>query len=230
MSYIQSKYIAAQEYILLEFKLPREIEKTPFAMEQIFSNLYLTAGETSFVDRIWGGKVRAWFSFEIVSIEGAVHFFVWTRKALRNYFEAQIYANYPNVEIHEVEDYSKELYFNPGYNSLWGCDMIFNKPDPYPIKTYVDYGLQNEMTEESMKVDPISPLIEFFSTMKKGEIMAMQIIIRAHRKSRFPEGMFEKEDKWKEDAKKEVEKIRRDAVPKISSSQSRLRMEMPILQ
>lgn len=213
IAYIQSAYIASQEYILLEFKLPREIEKTPLAMEQVFSNLSLTAGETTFWDRIWGGKVRAWFSFEIVSIEGAVHFFVWTREAMRNYFEAQIYANYPTVEIHEVPDYAKDIFYNPEVNFLWGCDMVLKKPDPYPIKTYVDYGLESEQQEEETKVDPLSPLVEFMSTMKKGEMMALQIIARGHKKSYFPDGMFEINDKWQDDAKKEIEKIRQAALP-----------------
>jgi len=218
IAYVQSKYIASQEYILLEFKLPREILKTPFAMEQFFTNLNLGSGESTFIDRVWSGKVRAWFSFEIVSIEGKVHFFVWTRKSLRNYLESQIYANYPNVEVHEVPDYAKELYFDPSEKSLWGCDMVLTKPDPYPIKTYVDYGLDKEQVEDDSKVDPMAPIIEFLGSMKKGEIMAVQFITRAHKKRRFPEGLWEKEDKWKDDAKKEIAMIRKNATPKIEGS------------
>ena len=217
--YVQSAFIAAQEYTLLEFRLPREIEKTPLAMEQVFSNLSLFSGETDFWSRIWAGKVRSWFSFEIVSIEGAVHFFVWTRTTMRNYLEAQIYANYPTVEIHEVPDYAKDIFFNPEQNFIWGCDMILKKPDPYPIKTYVDYGLDSEQQEEETKVDPLSPMVEFMSTMKKGELMAVQIITRGHKKRFFPEGMFEREDKWQDDAKKEIAKIRAEATPKPREGQ-----------
>lgn len=212
IAYVQSKFIAAQEYVLLEFKLPREIEKTPLAMELTLTNMILSAGETDFWSRVWKGKVRAWFSFEIVSMGGAVHFFVWTRKALRSFLEAQVYANYPTVEVHEVPDYARELFYNPEKVSFWGCDMILTKPDPYPIKTYVDYGLDKEQVEEEMKVDPLGPLIEFWGAMKKGEIMALQIIARAHKKRYFPEGLFEREDKWKDDAIKEVEKIRKGSI------------------
>ncbi len=218
IAYVQSKYIASLEYTLLEFKLPREIMKTPLAMELALTNLILGSGETTFWDRAWKGKVRASFSFEIVSIEGKVHFFCWTRKNLRNYLEAHIYANYPSVEVHEVPDYALDLYFNPGENSLWGCDMVLTKPDPYPIKTYIDYGLDREMVEEESKVDPIAPVVEFLGSMKKGEVMAMQIVARAHKKRYFPEGLWEKEDKWKDDAKKEIKKIREDATPKIEGS------------
>jgi hypothetical protein len=218
VAYVQSAYIASQEYVLLEFKLPREILKTPLAMEQFFTNLNLGSGESTFVDRVWSGKVRAWFSFEIVSIEGKVHFFVWTRKALRGYLESQIYANYPNVEVHEVPDYARELYFDPNENSLWGCDMVLTKPDPYPIKTYVDYGLDKEQVEDESKVDPMAPIIEFLGTMKKGEVMAVQIVARAHKKERFPEGLWESEDKWKDQAKKEIATIRKEATPKVEGS------------
>jgi hypothetical protein len=55
--------------------------------------------------------------------------------------------------------------------------------------------------------------------MKKGEIMAVQIIARAHKKIRIPDGLWEREDKWKDDAVKEIEKIRKAATPKIEGSQ-----------
>jgi len=219
IAYVQSAFIASQQCVLLEFKLPKEILKTPLAMEQVFSSLYLTSGESTFIDRAWSGKVRAWFSFELVSIEGQVHFFVWTREGLRNYLEAQIYANYPNVEVHQVEDYAKSLRFNPAKNSVWGCDIGLSKPDPYPIKTYVDYGLDKEQVEDEYKVDPIAPIVEFLGSMKKGEVMAIQMITRAHKKRFFPEGLIEREDKWKDDAKKEIEKIRKEATPKIEGLQ-----------
>ncbi len=38
--------------------------------------------------------------------------------------------------------------------SIWGCEFKFTKGDGYPIKTYVDYGLDKDPKEE-YKVDPL---------------------------------------------------------------------------
>ena len=97
--YVRANFLKNQEYILLEIKLPREIMKSPLAMESVFMGLHQSIGETTWFDRIALGKTRTWFSFEIVSIEGHVRFFVWTRAFFKEMVESQIYAQYPEVEI-----------------------------------------------------------------------------------------------------------------------------------
>jgi hypothetical protein len=49
--------------------------------------------------------------------------------------------------------------------------------DFFPIKTYVDYGLDKDPDEE-LKTDPITPLLEFMGSIGKGEHMWYQIIIQ----------------------------------------------------
>ena len=48
--------------------------------------------------------------------------------------------------------------------NLWGCEFKLLKPDAYPIKTYIDFGLDKDPKEE-FKVDPISPVIELFGSI-----------------------------------------------------------------
>ncbi len=216
--YAKSKFISGQEYSLVEIKLPKEINKSPLAMEIVLNALFQTGGESTWVNKYIEGKVRPWFSLEIVSIEGSVKFFVWTRKFFKKLLEGQIYAQYPGVEIHDVEDYTSFVpYGKDGSEewSLWGTEFQFTKADPYPIKTYVDYGLLKDPKEE-LKVDPMTAVLEYLGSMGKGEQGWIQILVRASKKNKKPGGLFgfSKEVDWKEEGKKLVEEIIEESKPK----------------
>ena len=51
------------------------------------------------------GKVRPWFSLELVSIEGNFHFYL-DKKNFVDLIESQIYSQYPQSKVQEVEDYT----------------------------------------------------------------------------------------------------------------------------
>src|SRR3989344_1644701 len=87
LRYIRALFFAKQEYILLEIKLPRELFKSPQAMEFFVAGLYTMFGEANWYEKYWNGSVRAWFSLEIVSIDGQVHFFIWENQALTEPFQ-----------------------------------------------------------------------------------------------------------------------------------------------
>jgi len=196
-----------QGFILLEIRMPKEISKSPQAMEAVMDVFYQTFGESTFIDRIFHGKTRPWFSLEIVSLEGSVKMFIWMRKGSKGLVESQIYAHYPNVEVHEVPDYTLPVYSDPEVNTVWGCDFTLAAPDHLPIKTYVDYGLDRDIDEE-LKVDPLSSLFEFLGSLGKGEQIWIQILVRAHRKEIPKKGTFFGKVDWKEAAEKAIEKLR----------------------
>lgn len=193
--YVRSSFIARQKYVLLELRLPRETIKSPAAMELALTNFFQTGGEATPLKRYLQGQTRAWFSLEIVSLEGRVHFYIWTREGLRNLIEAGLYSQYPGLEIFEVSDYTAGLVFDRHKLSLWGChfkktkDVTIVNPktkeekkvfvDAYPIKTYIDYGLDKDPDEE-LKIEPMSPLLELLGQMGQGEQFWIQILIRAH--------------------------------------------------
>src|SRR3989344_7685614 len=95
----RSEFIAAQKYMLLEVKPPRNLVKTPLAMETFFSSIHLSPGEANWYAKWIKGGVRPWWSLEIASFEGKVHFFIWTRSNFRRIIESQIYAQYPGTQI-----------------------------------------------------------------------------------------------------------------------------------
>jgi hypothetical protein len=197
IQYINARFITSLSWSLLEIKLPREILKSPRAMELFLNTLHQTK-DGNLIEKYWQGFLRPWFSLEIVSVGGNIHFFICAQKFFRNLVEAQIYAQYPDVEIKETDDYSKMFFDNKGFGKEWGCwgtEFALTAEDAYPIKTYVDYGLDDTVLKEEQKIDPITSFLEFMGSLKDGEQAWFQILIRATKTD------------WKEAGKKIIEKI-----------------------
>ncbi|MEK7066562.1 MAG: hypothetical protein AAB965_03285 [Patescibacteria group bacterium] len=211
--YIKAFFIAKISWIVLEIKLPKEMFKSPKAMEIVLGALYQTTS-INFYEENYLGKVRGWASLELVSINGTLHFFMRIPKGLRITVEAHIYSQYPSAEIHEVQDYVGMAPYEMHDSNLemFGMEFKLTKPDAYPIKTYVDYGLEEDPKEE-FKIDPITATLEFLGSIGQGEQIWFQIIIMAAQK-RFPKKntwynpktWFEKQD-WKDESKAEIDKL-----------------------
>jgi len=148
-------------------------------MDEFFAALYSTNDVVidTLYDVYLGGMVDVWFSFEIVSIEGDIHFYIRTPELSADVIEAQIYAQYSDAEIKEVEDYVRNVPDDiPSEDyELWGTDMKLTKEDSYPIRTYKEY----EDTASGDFIDPISNIVEGVSKLRKGEQIWIQILVRA---------------------------------------------------
>lgn len=199
--------IADKKWILLEIKVPKDVFKSPAAMEIFLSNaIHQTSGMATWVNRWWVGNVHPTFSLEIMSNQGAVKFFIRAESRWKRIIEAQLYAQYPNVEIKESEDYveetARDMMQEPW--SIFGTEFVLKKDDPYPIKTYVDYGLDKAVgsLEEEEKIDPITPFVEFMASLKPGEQVWFQMLVRPSiSRYKDPKHPFKKVD-WKDDAKR----------------------------
>lgn len=205
--YKRSSYWAKMGSVLLEIKIPKEVFKSPLAMEVVLNQLHQTADESNWYFKYWKGQTRSWFSLEIVSTGGQIRFYIWARKKYQNGIEAHLYSQYPGIEVYEVEDYTKNFYFDPNKHQMFACQWELSEPDPLPIGTYVDYGMDKDPKEE-YKVDPMTSQLEFLGTLTEGHNIWIQIIVRAHKKEkRKPGTWFEKTDAWKDQAKEEINKI-----------------------
>ena len=212
VEYVNKAYLAKLKWVLLEIKIPREVHKTPQAMELVLNALYQMGGVGNPKAKFWDGKLLAWHSLEIVSIEGSVYFFIRLEQRFKDMIEAQIYAQYPQAEVQEVDDYTKYV---PPYHpdNGWtykGCQMSLNskKGDWLPIKTYVDYGLDAKglMLDQEQRIDPITPLIEFLGSLRKGEQFWFQIIIRGG-SGRFGLDEDGKTQDWQKNGRIAIDKI-----------------------
>ncbi len=228
--WITMKFVEKQKTVLLEIKLPKEQLKSPAGMEIFFSYL-AQSGASTYADLYLDGKTRPWFSCELVSVGGDVKFFVWcSQAAYKTVVEAQLYAQYPNVEIHEVrpeDDYTNLVHFDMNDYPMYALNFGLSKEDVYPIKTYIDYGLDKDSKEE-YKIDPMTSVLEFLGSMKKGEHAWIQILVQKHQKEGWKEGVLEKEARdLKDEVKKEIDKIREAAIPEPKNDEDTFRFPNP---
>lgn len=167
------------EWTLLELHIPREIVKSPQAMEQVLAVLCsLSRPAVNLGEKYWKGWVVQWFSLEMVSLGGQTHFFVRTPAKVRNLVEAAFFSFYPDVEISEAEDYLGRLPMDLGEAQkqnadLWGAELILDKEAAFPIRTYPSF---EHITEEK-QFDPISTFLELLGKVKREETLAIQILI-----------------------------------------------------
>jgi hypothetical protein len=209
LHYVRANFISGIDWVLLEIVPPRDVLRSPKAMELFITNALYHLSNKGGLEVYWQGAVWFWFSLEIASIDGQVHFYIRTPSRVKGLIETQMYAQYPQAQVKEVEDYTlavDKITADSKYN-LWGCEFKLLRPDAYPIKTYVDFGLEEDPKEE-YKVDPISPVVELFGSIGKGEQMWMQIVVTPSKKE-YPEhaGMFTKTHDWIKQAILESEKI-----------------------
>ena len=178
--YRQERFIMGIKWTLLEIQVPRDVIKTPAAMELIFSNAFYHQSKKGFWEQFMIGAPWLWFSLEMVSIDGRVHFYVRTPSNIRDLVETQIYAQYPQAKVVEVEDYAFKIpdYKKNGDWNMWGCEFKKEKDDVMPIKTYKQVEEMKSGTKEEFKIDPITPIIEYLGALPKGQQVWIQIIIR----------------------------------------------------
>ena len=212
VSYQRMKFFLDQGFVLLEINIPKNVSKPLVAMELLLEAFHQTGGESTFIDRWIKGKTRPWFSLEMVSLEGEIHFFVWMRKMWKRHIESVVYSQYPDAEMYEVEDYVNYLPLNLEKYKVWACEFNLAKADPYPIKTYYDFDMEKEKKEEHV-VDPLNSTLEFFASLNKGEYLWLQILIRAHKKEKKKRGTYFGKTDWKEEGKKIVKGIIKENAP-----------------
>ncbi|MEI8343378.1 MAG: hypothetical protein WCF93_00335 [Candidatus Moraniibacteriota bacterium] len=175
IAHVQDAFWSSASWTLLEIIAPKNIEKSPKPMESIFVGFAgVEKSFTTFESNV-DGQFVDYMSLEIVSNEGAVHFYIRTMKKHRHLIEANMYAQYPDVEIVEVPDYVDNFpKFIPNARwNLWGADVAATKHDAYPIRTYPSY----EETITGTMIDPLAGVIEVMGKLGPGQHIWLQWVI-----------------------------------------------------
>jgi hypothetical protein len=174
----QEEYKEELEFVMLEIRLPREIEKGPKSMEQILLIMSsLRNVPTMAKAKYYEGEVTVTFSLELVSIGGQVHFYLRVLKKQQGIIESAFFSYYPDVELLEVPDYtlrfpqSPEEMYRTGIK-IWGTEMMLARDPLYPIKTYMAF----ETGGDEKRLDPISSFLEVLGKVKPHETVAIQIL------------------------------------------------------
>jgi hypothetical protein len=193
-----------KEWVVLALDIPKFSEKDPGqslkAVENMFAHFAGAHSPITWTDKWIKGKFQDPISCEIISIEGHVQFVIRSLRILRDLIEASIYAQYPNADIVEIEDYVKSVpQFYPDKEwDLAGTEMITVRKEPYPFKTYPEF--EHSMTGEFK--DPLAVLLEGLSRLGTGEQAWVQFLV-------LPMGQKE----WNAKMTELIKKLKGDKTP-----------------
>jgi len=164
----------SKEYSLISISVPKENEKTPEAAESFFAALH---GIYKTSEELASGESQEHISFEIVAHGEEIRFFCYVPKYLQDFIEGQIYAQYPEVEIREVNDYAQEhieeAFLSTGESnpksskSTVSSELTLTKDEYYPLKTF-----------ENFDVDPLASITGVLGKIKDEEDVWIQILVR----------------------------------------------------
>jgi hypothetical protein len=183
---LRTAYLARQNYVMLELRMPRDTMKSPAAMEAVLASIHFTSGEATWWKKYGLGQLRPETSLEIVSLGGRVHFYIRVREAFRRALESAFYAQYPDMEIIEAEDYSRLTDPAHSPNDVVGFEYVLGdgKNDAAPLKTYVDYGLEAGQKPEE-QIDPLAQMLELLGALGPHEQLWMQMVLRTTRDEKY---------------------------------------------
>lgn len=124
--HLQRKRDKARDNIILQIKVGRDNERGPIVMEQIYATIHGIYKRLSWRDRFFGKKQER-ISLEIANIDNKIRFYIWAPKKYKNLVEGQMYAQYPDIEIEEIDDYvetKSESVFATTIEESTGTDLI----------------------------------------------------------------------------------------------------------
>lgn len=211
-NYTRTKFLLAMNWVLLEIKPPPDVRRSPKIAENFFAGLHGTyMGGTKMKDQFFQGKVPEWFSLEIVSNGGDMKFYIRALADSRNLIESAVFAQYPDAEIKQVDDYLDQFpqrMPNQEYD-LFGSELIATRESAYPIKTWPEFEEEGGK-DEFVRSDPLAPLAEVMTSLGPGEHLWLQYLVR-------PTG-----GDWVEDAQKIIDEIVGKKPKKESDALSKL--------
>ena len=152
------------ESVLLMLEIPKANDKSELAAEQMFASLHGILRDARELKS--NGGYQEHLSFEIASVGGRIQFYVWLPKTLQSFVEGQIYAQYPQVQIHAAEeDYvTHERHHSVVYTS----EITLTDKEFLPIKTF-----------QSFEVDPLAGITGTLAKLENtDEEIWIQMLVR----------------------------------------------------
>jgi hypothetical protein len=194
--YKSDKLTDTWNWIYLAIDIPALNVQTPKAVEQIFATIYSVIDSPEIGTKFRSGYAQNTFSFEIISVGGYIQFIIRARDIFRDLAEAAIYAQYPEAEITEIEDYTSlvpDKYPNETHN-LWAAEFGLVEDQAFPLRTYDEFV--HSITKDDVLKDPMSAFLEALSRISAGEHMWFQMVLEP-----YPD------KKWKEASIKKIKEV-----------------------
>jgi hypothetical protein len=152
-----------EDTVVLLLQVPRTNDKKELAAEQMFASLH---GLLVFpAQKLFEGQRRVRVSFEIAVLKRRIGFYVCVPRYLKDFVEEQVYAQYPSVQISEVEDYASAP-AEPASTALV-TEMKLAAHNALPIKTF-----------QSFEVDPLAAITATLAKFDENEEAWIQLIVK----------------------------------------------------
>jgi hypothetical protein len=184
--YRQDVYAASLPMVLLSVDVPKMTEQSPKAMENFFASLQGAHSSLTWKETWVLGKYQPRFTFEIVSVDGYIQYYFRCEKRYRDVLEAGIYAQYPDAQIAEAEDWTSLMptdYPDQEWD-MWGSELTLDKADYFPIRTWLQF--EHSLSQELK--DPLAVILEQLGRMKPGEIFVVQLVTQVIKQNWQKEG------------------------------------------
>ena len=179
--------------IVLKIQVYRENEKGPIVAEQMFASIYGVFENLSWWNRFLG-KMEKNLSFEIANVNQKICFYAWMPRKFKSLVEGQLYAQYPDIEIQEIDDYANQNikafkapkvektteeivpYASKSIFKTAVCaELELSDPYIYPIKRYGQF--EDKLTRKA--VDPLSAITATLGRLNATDEQAwLQLVIR----------------------------------------------------
>lgn len=210
--YVRKKFYLKQGRKQYRLKFPNEVLKSPQAMEFVLTQIWSVNNPDNFWEGYIDGKTSLPISLEMVSIGGDVRLYVNlpSRKGVET-FVPSIYSQYPGIElVEEPVDYAAEVKLGDPEWEVWSTHLRKKEADEKwgPIKTYIDFGL-DDMPKEEEKNDPMTVLLDLLSSIGPNERLIFQFVLSSIPKPSLVRGdltLFEGPN-WTDFADRRVDEI-----------------------
>lgn len=208
MDYTHVKFRVGQGRTTLRIKIPVETFKSPEAMENMLTQVHMIKSADNLMQTYLDGKRPLIMSLEIVSIGGDVRLYInCATKQVKNVVEAQLYAQYPGIEVVEEEfDYTAEITADFEKYDMFSLQMKQKGEEVFPIKTYIDLGM-DKLPKEEFKLDPMAPMIEHLSTIKPHERVWVQFLCLPHAKKNINTGHLHAHGTWEHEIQNKIDEL-----------------------
>ncbi len=150
--------------VVLLLQVPRTNDKKELAAEQMFASLHGLLMTPKSGGLFNSGHHRERVSLEIAVLKKRIGFYIWVPEYIKSFVEDQIYAQYPNVQISEVPDYSFDQ--EQTFSTFTGTELQFKENNALPIKTF-----------QSFEVDPLAAITGTLAKFSDGEEAWIQLIV-----------------------------------------------------
>ena len=171
----RAAFLASQSFVVLSVRIPKENDKNAQSAEQFFAALHGIYRDDP--------AIQEHVSFEMAAAKDSITFYVFCPIHLREFIEGQLYAQYPDLNIQHVNDYTQGVELRGKHVATTRIKL--SKEDVYPIKTFL-----------TLDVDPLAGLMAVMSSLEEGEHMWFQMVVK-------PVG-----DKWQNRGVAHVQAIR----------------------